>query len=75
MMMYANKFTISADESGREVVLTFIQQSPIVNAVTGDVDGTNAEVVSNIVLTGSGARALSDLIDNVLDSQPDEDPE
>ena len=70
MMLYANKFSIATDGTGDETVLNFLQQTPIINNESGQIDGTTTEQLASIVLTESGLKALAQLINGVL-KQPE----
>ena len=71
-MLYSNKFTIATDDTKSEAVLNFLQQSPIINGETGNIDGTTTEPLASIVLNGDGLKALSKLIDGILSDMTDE---
>lgn len=67
MLMYSNNFAVASNETKSEFVVSFMQQIPILDGNPGVVQGTSTEPVADIVLTGEGAKALADLIYNVLE--------
>lgn len=69
MLQYANEFTCTVDDSKKTVVIHFRQNEPI---PISDEDGeVKVEIIKNnissIVVDVDGARALSALINQVLE--------
>lgn len=67
MLMYSNNFAVASNETKSEFVVSFMQQIPILDGNPGVVQGISTEPVADIVLTGECAKALADLIYNVLE--------
>ncbi len=76
MYIYANGFQVSAKSDQSEVLIRFLQTTPQFgtdeNGETRPV-GTQEEIVSSIIISGSMAHALIDNISNLLgEEHPDE---
>lgn len=69
MLQFVNEFTCSVDEQGKTTVIHFKQNEPVIE--TGD-DGTEQVIIkkndiASVVMDSDGARALSNLITQVLE--------
>lgn len=67
MMIYTNKFSVATDDTKSELILNFMQQSPIVNEKTGEIDGTNTDLAASVVMTGKAAMELIEMLKGILD--------
>ncbi len=73
MLQYTNRFAAVSDEKGTEVMISFMQSSPVFNVedppeMTGKLDTIK---VAELAMTFDAAKALEDLLHELL-SQTEE---
>ena len=65
MAVYSNIFNCSISENKSEAVLTFFQNTPIIND-DGGLEGTSREKVATVILNGDTALELGEALVRLL---------
>ncbi len=73
MMQYTNRFAAVSDEKGTEVMISFMQSSPVLNVddpaeMTGNLDTVK---IAELAMTFEAARALESLLHELLTQTED----
>lgn len=67
MNLYTNGFRLAAKEGVKEVVINFIQSSPVIGD-NNEISSISYETVASLVMLPETARTLSDSINELLDA-------
>lgn len=74
MNLYANGYTVSAKNTGTEVILSFFQESPI-HDTDGTVSSISKETVASLVMHPDLAKALvSSITEMLITAEPNPAP-
>lgn len=68
MRQYTNRFAAVTDEKGTEVMINFMQSSPVFNVADPNEmpDGLDTITVAEVVMTFEAAKALESLLHDLL---------
>lgn len=68
MYSYVNKINVGTNQDKTEVLLSFIQETPLFNVIQDGADGENIQSnnVADIVVTGEFAKEIAKLILSIV---------